>query len=67
MNSPYKGYETFVGPYDPCPPIRCKTYSTASNLYAPFQPMCLPQFNAYEALKAGTLWPAFYSPYEARK
>jgi spore coat protein JA len=67
MNTQFKVYETYVGPFDPCPPVRFKTYSTAPNLYMAFQPMSLQQFNPHEALKLGTLWPALYSPYEARK
>jgi spore coat protein JA len=67
MNSPFKVYETFVGAFDPCPPVRYKTYVTAANLYMNYQPMLLQQFNPNEALKKGTLWPALYSPYDARK
>jgi spore coat protein JA len=67
VNSPFKVYETYVGPNDPCPPVRFKTYSTAANLYLAYQPMCLQQFNPSEALKLGTLWPALYSPYAGRK
>jgi spore coat protein JA len=67
VSSPFKVYETYVGPCDPCPPVRVKAYSTAPDLYIPFQPMCLQQYNPFEALKVGTLWPAFYSPYEGRK
>jgi spore coat protein JA len=67
MNSPFKVYETFVGPCDPCPPVRFKTYVTAPNLYMAYQPMCLPQYNPKEALMKGTLWPALFSPYDVRK
>ena len=67
MNSPFKVYETFVGPCDPCPPVRFKTYVTAPNLYMVYQPMCLPQYNPKEALMRGTLWPALFSPYDVRK
>jgi spore coat protein JA len=67
MINQYKVYETYVGPFDPCPPVRCKTYVTPPNLYVSFQPPCLPQNNPYEALKLGTLWPAFYSPYEGNR
>jgi spore coat protein JA len=67
MNNQYKVYETYVGPFNPCPPVRCKTYVTPPNLYVSFQPMYLPQSNPFEALKLGTLWPAFYSPYEGQK
>jgi spore coat protein JA len=67
MNSPFKIYETYVSPYDPCPPVRFKTYVTAPNLYTTYQPMFLPQYNPHEALMKGTLWPAFFSPYDGRK
>lgn len=53
----------YVGPFDPCPPIRVKTFSTGPQLFIPFQPPNLPQFTREEALKLGTLWPALYSPY----
>jgi spore coat protein JA len=66
MNSPFKIYETYVGPFDPCPPIRYKTYNTAANLYISYQPMCLPQYHPQEALMKGTLWPDLYSPYDGR-
>ncbi|QGQ97822.1 spore coat associated protein CotJA [Paenibacillus psychroresistens] len=66
MNSPSKVYETFVGPFDPCPPIRCKSYVTPPHLYMNYQPMCLPQFTPKEALMKGTLWPALFSSYERR-
>lgn len=64
MSSQTKKYYPFVGPFDPCPPIVCKTYSTPPNLYVGFQPMNLPQFDPMKALKLGTLWPTFYSPYK---
>lgn len=55
------------GPFDPCPPIKVKTYSLPPNLFIAFQPPGLPQFSPMEALKLGTLWPALYSPYEAKQ
>jgi spore coat protein JA len=60
-------YFPFVGPLDPCPPIRVKTYSTPPNLFIPYQPPNLQQFSPEEALRLGTLWPALYSPYEGKK
>ncbi|SEG74636.1 spore coat protein JA [Paenibacillus sp. UNC499MF] len=59
-------YHPFVGPFDPCPPKLVKTYVTPPNLFIQFQPMCLPQFSPYEALKLGTLWPELYSNYEPK-
>ncbi|WP_138496277.1 spore coat associated protein CotJA [Paenibacillus pinistramenti] len=59
-------YHPFVGPFDPCPPILTKTYQTPVQLFIPFQPPNLPQFNPQEALFKGTLWPALYSPYESK-
>jgi len=63
MNSFYKKYHPYISPFDPCPPIKTKTYSTPPNLYMGFQPPHLPQFSPIEALKGGTLWKAFYDPY----
>ncbi|KAB2338351.1 spore coat associated protein CotJA [Cytobacillus depressus] len=58
-----KAYEPYVSPFDPCKPIRVKTYSTPPHLYIGFQQPNLPQFTPSEALRAGTLWKAFYDPY----
>lgn len=67
MNYPQEqAYAPFVGPFDPCPPITCKTYSTPPQLYIQFQPPNLPQFSPMEALRHGTLWPSLYSPYESK-
>lgn len=58
-----KAFYPYVSPFDPCKPIRVKTYSTPPHLYMGFQPPNLPQFSPMEALRAGTLWKAFYDPY----
>ncbi|MBU8879127.1 spore coat associated protein CotJA [Bacillus sp. FJAT-29790] len=58
-----KAYYPYVSPYDPCPPIKVKHYSTPPHLYMGFQPPNLPQFSPMDALRAGTLWKAFYDPY----
>jgi len=58
-----KAYAPFVGPFDPCPPQRVKTYETPPQLYLGYQPYGLPQFQPSEALRRGTLWPALYAPY----
>jgi spore coat protein JA len=63
MNSNYKTYQPYSSPFDPCPPIKFKTYSTAPNLYMGYQPPNLPQFTPEEALRAGTLWKPFFDPY----
>lgn len=60
-------YYPFVGPHDPCPPIREKTYVVPPNQFIVFQPMSLPQYSPQEALQIGTLWPIFYSPYGGKK
>ncbi|WP_128894662.1 spore coat associated protein CotJA [Longirhabdus pacifica] len=65
--SSYKTYTPYISKYDPCPPMKVKSYSTPINLYLGFQPMNLPQYQAREALQKGTLWPALYSPYEKVK
>lgn len=59
-----KTYRPYHSRFDPCPPIGIKYYSTPPQLYIGFQPPNLPQFSPKEALKKGTLWPAFWDPYE---
>jgi spore coat protein JA len=63
MNSRTKVWHPYSSPFDPCPPIKTKTYSTPPQLYMGFQPPNLEQFPPMEALRAGTLWKAFYDPY----
>ncbi|MGG1556208.1 MULTISPECIES: spore coat associated protein CotJA [Paenibacillus] len=63
MYTQFKKWYPYIGPFDPCPPIRCKWYNTPPQLYMTFQPPGLPQFSPYEALRTGTLWPALYGPY----
>ncbi|NGM83047.1 spore coat associated protein CotJA [Paenibacillus sp. 7124] len=62
-NSEERVYSVYAGPFDPCPPVTCKTYVVPPHLFLGFQPPNLPQFNLPEALRLGTLWPALYSPY----
>ncbi|WP_226528356.1 spore coat associated protein CotJA [Metabacillus niabensis] len=66
-----KEYKPFHGLYDPCSPIGLKYYSTPPNLYIGFQQPNMKQFSPTEALKKGTLWPAFWdyyeNPYKAKK
>jgi spore coat protein JA len=59
-----KSYQPYRSPYDPCPPIGQKYYSTPPNLYIGFQQPNLEQFSPKEALKKGTLWPIFYDYYD---
>ncbi|MFB5663880.1 spore coat associated protein CotJA [Alteribacillus sp. HJP-4] len=59
-----KFYRPYIGPNDPCPPIKVKSYETPPNLYMGFQPPGLPQYTPQEALFSGTLWPALFSPYK---
>lgn len=63
MSTPMKKWHPYASPFDPCPPIKVKTYSTPPNLYIGFQPQNLPQFSPHEALRAGTLWKPFYDPW----
>ncbi|WP_246942262.1 spore coat associated protein CotJA [Bacillus pinisoli] len=63
MYTSRKKYHPYVSPFDPCPPIVVKSYSTPPHLYMGLQPYGLPQFSPKEALYSGTLWPAFYDPY----
>lgn len=60
MYTHHKTYEPYVSPLDPCMPMKTKMYSTPPQLYLGYQPPNLPQFTPAEALKAGTLWKAFY-------
>lgn len=62
--TPRKLYYPYVSPFDPCPPIRVKSYETPPNLYMVYQPTGLQQFSPREALYAGTLWPALFHPYQ---
>lgn len=59
-------YAPFIGPFDPCPPVKLKTYSLPPNLFIFFQPPGLPQFSQREALRLGTLWPDLYSLYVSK-
>ncbi|WP_160721398.1 spore coat associated protein CotJA [Bacillus sp. USDA818B3_A] len=63
MNTHIKTYHPYASPFDPCIPILEKAYSTPPNLYMGFQPPNLEQFTPLEALRAGTLWKAFYDPW----
>lgn len=63
MHTNYKAWYPYAGPFDPCPPIKRKTFSTPPNLYVGFQPNNFPQFSPMEALRAGTLWKPFFDPY----
>ncbi|XEC96437.1 spore coat associated protein CotJA [Paenibacillus tarimensis] len=66
MDNQFRVYYPFVGPFDPCPPMKVKTYVVPPNQFIVYQPMNLPQFPLHEALKLGTLWPALYSPYYSK-
>ncbi|MFF5996738.1 spore coat associated protein CotJA [Lysinibacillus sp. KU-BSD001] len=66
MFTQYKYWKPYVSPFDPCKPIRIKSYATPPQLYINFQPVGLAQFHSpYEALRHGTLWPQLFSPYPA--
>ena len=64
MQPQYNCFKPFIGPFDPCPPVTVKCYSTPPHLFMGFQPPNLPQFNPYDALRYGTLWPDLFSPYD---
>jgi len=66
IGSNTKVWRPYVGPHDPCPPMKEKYYWTPPNLYLGFQPPGLPRFEIHEALRRGTLWKALYSPYDKR-
>ncbi len=63
MFTQYKFWEPYVSPFDPCPPIKVKSFSTPPELYINFQPPGLEQFEPKAALYHGTLWKVLYSPY----
>lgn len=63
----YRTYTVFASPFDPCPPQTVKRYVVPPNVTSPVQPPGLPQYDPFQALKMGTLWPAYYSPYHGRK
>ncbi|RSD26468.1 spore coat associated protein CotJA [Mesobacillus subterraneus] len=69
MSTHRRVWYPYASPFDPCPPITAKTYSTPPNLFLGFQPPNLEQFTPMQALRTGTLWKVFYdpwySPYEA--
>jgi spore coat protein JA len=58
-----KAYQVSHSPFDPCPPIGFRSYVIPPNVYMPVQPPGLPQFSPAEALRHGTLWPAYFSLY----
>lgn len=66
MNSQTRYYKPFISPNDPCPPIKVKSFNVGPQLFITFQPPDLPQFNPFEALRYGTLWPSLFSPYESK-
>jgi spore coat protein JA len=63
MPTTRKFYNPYVSPFDPCKPLKVKSYETPPNLYMGFQPPGLPQFDPKTALYKGTLWPALFGPY----
>ncbi|WP_082063320.1 spore coat associated protein CotJA [Paenibacillus sp. IHBB 10380] len=67
LNPQERRYKPFVSPFDPCPPLPFKSYVVPPNQYVVFQPSDLPQYSLPEALRLGTLWPAYYSPYTSRR
>lgn len=66
LNAQTRVWTPYRGPFDPCPPVPYKTYVVPPNQFIAFQPPGWPQFPLPEALKAGTLWPALFSPYESK-
>ncbi|MFD2924734.1 spore coat associated protein CotJA [Halobacillus naozhouensis] len=64
MYTQYKYWRPYYSPFDPCPPMKVKSYSTPPQLYMGFQPYGLAQYQTpKEALFSGTLWPQLFSPY----
>lgn len=67
LNAQTRTWFPYVSPFDPCPPIRVKTYVVPPNLFITFQRPDLPQYSPAEALRAGTLWPSLYGPYNPQQ
>lgn len=66
MHTFRKTYTPYISPFDPCPPLKIRTYETPPQLYIAFQPPGLPQFpTAAEAMRHGTLWPSLFAPYDS--
>ena len=63
LSNQVRYYEPFIGPFDPCPPIKVKSFVVPPELFIQMQPSNWPQYTPSEALRMGTLWPALYSPY----
>ena len=63
MDCQLRLYRPYLGPFDPCPPMRMKAYVVPPNQVIGFQPAAQPQYAPAEALRLGTLWPMLYSPY----
>ena len=63
MDNEFIPYNHYHSTYDPCPPLT-KYYVIPPNLYIGYQPYGLDQFSPKDALAHGTLWPAFYGPYQ---
>ncbi|PZX05748.1 spore coat protein JA [Psychrobacillus insolitus] len=56
-------FKPYVSPRDPCPPILVKKFVLPPQIFTNFQPPGLPQNSPAEALKQGSLWPAFVDGY----
>ncbi|WP_067619771.1 spore coat associated protein CotJA [Alicyclobacillus acidiphilus] len=60
--SQWRVYHPYHSPFDPCP-ARPKHFIIPPNETAPFQTSARKQYSPHEALRKGTLWPDYYSPY----
>ncbi|WP_074691318.1 spore coat associated protein CotJA [Alicyclobacillus hesperidum] len=60
--SQWRVYRSYHSPFDPCSP-RTRYFNVPPNVLQPFQTSARKQFAPHEALRKGTLWPEYYSPY----
>ncbi|WP_301110128.1 spore coat associated protein CotJA [Sporosarcina sp.] len=60
-------FEPYVSPFDPCPPIKVKTFVLPPQLFMNVQPPGLPQYSPAEALRQGSLWPALVDGFSKKE
>lgn len=64
MDEFMKSYIPFHSPNDPCPPIGKNITQLPHTYLWAFNHLTYPNSHQKEALRKGTLWPAFYDFYE---
>jgi len=58
----WRSYVNYRSPFDPCS-ARVKWYDVPPEVMHPVQKSARKQFAPQEALRKGTLWPEYDSPY----